>query len=120
VRRDWDLIREILLRVEAGDGEKEIECAEFAPASEALVAHNMWLLIETGMAEGGGRRPGSMGPPHAYVYRLSWSGHELLDQIRQESVWVRIKSIAKEKGVDLSVDAIKGLAKLALEQILRG
>lgn len=64
---------------------------------DAPVACNMWLLIEFGMVEGGGRAPGSMGEPFAYINRLRWPGHELLDDIRGETAWNRIKATAKER-----------------------
>jgi hypothetical protein len=96
MKRDWEVIRTILLRVEEGTGDKDVSSGDFAPMDEALVAYNMWLLIESGMVEGGGR-PLGMGPPGAFVNRMRWPGHELLDTIRGESAWTRIKAVAKEK-----------------------
>jgi hypothetical protein len=119
MKRDWDVIRSILLKVEEGTGEKEVSSPDLKPMDEALVAYNMWLLIESGMVEGGGREPGS-GPPHAFVHRLRWPGHELLDSIRGDTVWNRIKATARDKGVDLTLDAIKAIAKIVLEGLLRG
>jgi hypothetical protein len=118
MKRDWDVIRAILIKVEEGAGDKEVASGDFKPLDEGLVAYNMWLLIESGMAEGGGREPGSMGAPYAFVTRLRWPGHELLDSIRGDTVWNRIKGTAKDKGVDLTVDAIKILAKTILERML--
>ena len=34
---------------------------------------------------------------------LTWQGHELLDTIRSKAVWERIKTTAKEKGVELQI-----------------
>jgi hypothetical protein len=39
--------------------------------------------------------------------QLTWSGHEFLDTIRSKTVWDRIKGLLNDKGVDLSVEAIK-------------
>ncbi len=61
-----------------------------------------------------------MGAPFAFIHRMTWEGHELLDSIRGDTAWNRIKSVAKEKGVDLTVDAIKMIAKIVLEGLLLG
>lgn len=119
MKRDWDVIREVLLKVEEGNGDKEISSEDFPEPERALVAYNMLLLREAGLVDGGGRDP-SMGPPHAFVNRMTWEGHELLDSIRDDTAWNRIKETAKEKSVDLTIDTIKILAKAILESLLRG
>ena len=70
--------------------------------------------------EGGGREPGGMGPPFAFITRLRWEGHELLDSMRGDTTWNRIKATAREKSVDLTVDTIKMIGKIVLEGLLRG
>ncbi len=120
MRRDWDVIRRVLIKVEEGTGDKEVSSEDFPEGERALVAYNMWLLYEAGLVEGGGREPGSMGAPYAFVLRMRWPAHELLDTIRNDTAWKRIKTTAKEKGVDLTVDAIKAIAKAVLESLLRG
>lgn len=121
MRRDWDLIRTILLRVEESSSGKEVSSNELKSADEGAVAYNMLLLIKAGLAEGGGRDdtvPNAL--PYAFIHRLTWAGHELLDGIRGDTVWNRIKATAKEKGVDLTFDAIKVIAKIVIEGLLRG
>lgn len=49
---------------------------------------------------------------------LTMTGADLLDSIREQGVWNKMKSIAKEKGVGLAFDSIGGLAKLAIGQML--
>jgi hypothetical protein len=39
--------------------------------------------------------------------RLTWEGHEFLDKAKNEKVWNKAKSIIKEKGISLSLDALK-------------
>ncbi len=120
MRRDWDVVREILLAVERGDGNKEIDSKGLPGVDDALVAYNMWLLIEQGLAEGGGREPGTMGSPHVYIMRLRWGGHELLDHMRADTFWKRVKKVAVDKGIGLSVDGIKAIAAYVSSDLLRG
>lgn len=46
---------------------------------------------------------------------LTWDGHEFLDKVRSETVWAKVKGLAKDKGLDLSIDVIKLAAKMAIE-----
>jgi len=55
---------------------------------------------------------------HAQALRLTWEGHELLDKIRSETMWNKIKTLAKEKGLELTFDTVKALAAVALTSIL--
>lgn len=120
MRRDWDIVRKVLIAAEESTGDREVSSEQFPEPERALVAYNMWLLIESGLAEGGGREPGGMGPPFAFITRLRWEGHELLDNMRGDTAWNRIKATAKEKSVDLTVDAIKMIGKAVLERLLWG
>lgn len=48
---------------------------------------------------------------------LTWQGHDLLDMLRSKPVWERIKTVAKEKGIELTFDAVKALGKAAVTAI---
>lgn len=50
--------------------------------------------------------------------QLTWQGHELLDTIRSKPVWEKIKSIAQEKGLDLTFDTVVALGKAAVAWII--
>lgn len=39
---------------------------------------------------------------------------ELLDKIRRDTVWNKIKETARTKGIDLGIDAVKALAGMVL------
>lgn len=45
------------------------------------------------------------------------SGHDLLDTMRSPNVWETIKSTAKKKRVELTLDVIKALSEVALKQL---
>lgn len=141
MKRDWDLIREQLLAIEedrdfkssvlAGvekepvwvDGLTENEhyaaVAEYRAREERVMGH-LQLLIEGGYIDGVKVQRSLSGE---YMYglfkpRLTMKGHDLLDTMRSKPVWERVKSTAKSKGVELTFDAIKALAALALQQVL--
>ncbi|AYQ27483.1 MULTISPECIES: DUF2513 domain-containing protein [unclassified Polaromonas] len=140
MKRDWDLLREQLLAIEderdfkvavlegvteeptwqAGQSE-----AEFAKAraeykrQEARVFGHLEMLIDSGYIEGVTVRHGSTGVFYGLSRpRLTMAGHDLLDTMRSKPVWEKIKSIAKAKGLELTLDAVKGLAEVALKSVL--
>ena len=42
---------------------------------------------------------------------LTWDGQELLNEIRSETVWEKIKERVADKGINLSIDTLRDLAK---------
>lgn len=42
---------------------------------------------------------------------LTWSGHELLDAIREDGVWDKLNELAQVAGVGMTTDVVITLAK---------
>lgn len=119
MKRDWDIVRAVLLAVEARkSGDSDVTSDDIKGVTSDVAAYNMWLLYKEGLAQGGGRDPDGMGEPHVFLTSLTWSGHELLDSMRTDTIWNRIKDTARQKGIELTVDAIKMLAKYVYEQVI--
>lgn len=53
-----------------------------------------------------------------YVKCLTWKGYELIDVIRSQPVWDKIKSSALDNGLELTFDAIKLLGAKAVALVL--
>lgn len=115
MERNWELVRKVLLKLE----EQATSTGHLTPDSidgydADLVSYHMELMDGAGLIRA--RCSKAMNRPTSCVgLSLTWEGHELLDRIRTDSMWNRIKGMAREKGVDLSVDVIKLAAKSLLE-----
>lgn len=116
MKRDWELIRQILLKLEQKSDTRSVvhpnQCYD-----EETVSYHLRLLDQAGLIEA------TCGAHHnAPVFclgrNLTWAGHELLDAIRADSTWNRIGGLAKEKGLDLSFEAIKHIARHLLASVL--
>lgn len=120
MKRDWDVIRRVLTEIEALPSvDSQVDSHKLEGIDADLAAYNMGLLLKAGMIEGGGRPDGLVGAdPWIFANQLTWSGHELLDSIRAESLWERIKSTAASKGLDLTFEVVKGISKTITEQII--
>jgi len=115
MKRDWDTIRRIMGKVEAlPDSVSYLGCDAVDGLDTDACAYHMQLMIEAGLAVG------TVVGMNQYVrlQRLTWAGHELLDSIRKDTVWNKIKEIARVKGVDLGIDAVRAIAALVLAQVL--
>jgi hypothetical protein len=71
------------------------------------VSYNMHLLIEAALIEGRCVRLPAL---HCVAQAMTWQGHELLDKIRSDRVWNRVKALAREQGVSLSFHLVGELA----------
>lgn len=117
MKRNWDVIRKIMIKLEdIPDEGGQLNSDSVAGVDNETAFYHMRLMIEAGLAVGGCSE--CVGALHGYLMRLTWEGHELLDKIRRDTVWNRIKDTAKKKGIDLSDEVVKGIAKALIEGML--
>lgn len=118
MKRDWDCIRAILIALEdKGDFESTVRASSIVDFDPMTVNYNLRLLIQADLVEGSCSRTRS---PQCVAHAMTWAGHELLDQVRSENVWNRVKGQAREQGQSLSFDLIKFLARRAIEGLFGG
>lgn len=120
MKRNWDIIRDVLIETEALNS-AQFETIQYGPPSESEEpekdAHGV-LLWKAGFIEGADAS--CMDGDAALAQGLTWNGHDLLETIRSKAVWERIKTTAHEKGIELTFDAVKALAKATLASIISG
>ena len=110
MRRNWDIIRELLLAAEDLGPNERVSLSDFDESRQFEMSYHAGLLDEAGLVHASISKELSQRPTHFYIYRLTWSGHELLDAIRNESIWVKTKSAISERGGSMTFDIVKGLA----------
>jgi Hypothetical protein (DUF2513) len=118
MKRDWDVIRTVLMEIEALDGDAR---ADFSYSmdndSSNIKEEHAFLLWKSGFIDADEINTAS--DQSIYSPRLTWSGHDLLNTLRSTPVWERVKKNAKEKGLELTFDTVKLLAKEALEYLIK-
>jgi hypothetical protein len=115
MKRDMDIVREMLLKLEAwpmrmGDVVmmQPEHLAEVLPDHDlATINQHMNLIRQAGFIDTGGS-----GPAFGFAFKgLSWDGCEFLDSVRDPKIWRETKAAAlKAGGVGLTL-----MAKLAIE-----
>ena len=107
MKRDMDLVRAILLDIEANNVFEEGPYTPKIPGysleeiayhvaimqdADLLVAHVIWLR-----------------QPYIHVQRMAWKGHEFLEASRDESLWSQAKEKVLEATGGLGFEALKAL-----------
>jgi hypothetical protein len=120
MKRDMDLIRLLLLRLEAEDmeadtitvfdrGGEELRIEGYT--NNAVQYHLPWLLS-------GGLVEGKMALDGFEFERLSWDGCDLLDKIRDDQIWQKTRDGAKRVG-GFSVKMLGDLAEGFIKKKIR-
>ncbi len=123
MQRNMDLIRELLLKLEAlplGLG----GVVTISPDAEEIavqgydvneIDYHLSLIREAGFIDECGARPMS-----GIGFRaLTWAGHDFIDSVRDPETWAKTKKTAAGAGgftVDLLKDLAKGLIKKKIEE----
>jgi len=113
MRRDWGCIRAILEGCEALDPGAMLAPGTLPGFSEDAVVGHIRLLDEAGLIEGYTRGQGAL-----LAARLTWSGHEFLSLLRSKTLWERVKTEAKDRGLALSFDLAGALARKLLTDLI--
>jgi hypothetical protein len=108
MKREPDLIREILLQVEAA-GQEGIQQFRSEAFDTPTIAYHVRLLHDAGYITGV-VKPMFGGNIACNIAGMSWEGHDLIDAIKNDTVWARTKAAIAEKGGGATIEVIKALA----------
>jgi hypothetical protein len=109
MQRDMDLIRTLMLKLEADNRLIGAELIQFSPQDLGLddsrrdeIIYHLGLLIGAGFLRGV-RYDAHLMPT---VSEITWDGQEFLANIKDENIWARTKEKAKEiPGISLKIIA---------------
>jgi hypothetical protein len=114
MKRDMDLIREILLEVE--------KCPSLEGCRIEIPGHsqeegyfNARLAQEAGLIEA----KFLSGTTVFHIVRLTNAGHEFLEGARNDTVWAKAKEIAAKNTGTLTVEALKIALSTLIDKMMR-
>ena len=107
MKRNMELVRELLLRVEADEGFGSLASKY---SQEEIVGH-VEILLDAKLLEGKVYKDLSGAPGSAYIQRLTWAGHEFLDNARNDTVWNKVTSTIKNAATTASFDVLVEMLK---------
>jgi len=109
--RDWDVIREILIKLEDSTSPSSIlQLSDFPSEQRKIISYHSELLIEAGLINGEMIKTMGRETPEFLITRLTWNGHEFLDTIKNDTVWTKTKKSFNKSGISMSFEIIKSVA----------
>lgn len=119
MRRDMDLVRAILFRIEAQEHyDDQIEIS-FDNYDADTVGYHVGLLKQAGFVEANDDRAHGGGPSYIII-GLTWNGHEFLEAARDDTRWNKAKSIVAKNGGGMVVSVLTQLLNDLLKQGVQG
>lgn len=120
MKRDMDLFRSLLLKVEEQPFTKEFtgEYKSFGAIpgySREEVIYHAQLAQDAGFIEAK-FLPGD----DFFVQRLTYAGHEFLDAAREDKLWNKAKQTVLSNAGTLTVEALKIALSMLMQQAARG
>jgi len=116
MKRDMDLVRSILLKLEQKDIGRSVTIDGF---EDETVSRHLELLEEAGLIKAT-IIPLDNRPSLVLVERPTWQGYDFLDAIRSDQVWNRTKTLVAEKTGSTAFEVIKAVATAIATKLLLG
>lgn len=121
MKRDMELIRKILFDIEEkympGNGKNQhIEVTNY---DSDIVMEHLLLMYDAGLIQSI-QKASTLDQPIYLAGNLTNEGYDLLDKIRENTVWNKTKQIAKEKGLPMIVETVKVIATAIITAATEG
>lgn len=125
MKRDWNIIKAVLEHVEVGDTEAFYASQRYLTdlgIDEDIFLGHVEILLDAGILKGGEVRRSAVGTFMSVDLRgafITMYGHDLLDALRDKTVWNQIRAKAVKAGVSLSWEFIKAALPLVIQDLAR-
>ena len=118
MKRDMELVREVLLAVEQLPPNRGGNNVEIPGRDEEEVNYHIGLLEQAGLLEVYTVGIANRAQPYRWPTQLTWAGHDFLDAARNDSLWRKAVAKVKDEGGTWSIAILKSLlAKYAAEKL---
>ena len=110
MKRNMELVRELLLCVESDQGFASLNSKY---SQEDVVGH-VEILLDAKLLEGKVYKDLSGAPGSVFVQRLTWAGHEFLDNARNDTVWNKVTATIKNAATTTSFEVLVEMLKVGV------
>lgn len=120
MKRDMDLVRRIL--TETAESENPLSANVFVNNRHDYksVGYHMEIMKEAGLIEAVIENADHIPYLYCRVDNLTWEGQEFLANVRNESIWSKVKTTVAKKSGDASFSVMTTLASKFVSQMLLG
>ena len=120
MKRDMELVRKILFAIEESFVASPIVCLNIDGYSDEQVAYHCSMLYKKGYVAYYTAQVIDDIVAVFAVGGLTWEGCDLLDKIREDTVWNRTKTLITEKGLPMVLDVIKDVSSAVIASMTEG
>ncbi len=118
MKRDPELVRQLLFYFELKNSHQGEWCPSIEGHTELEIKYHLLLLAQAGFIDYEPEITKTGRIIHVLAFGLTWEGHEFLEASRDETRWKKVTSIVLEKGGGLTFDVLKRiLIREALDAI---
>lgn len=120
MKKDMDLVRSILLKIEDEYRSTEIYNLEINGYDMETVAYHCQMLYQEGLITNYSSRYADNQIVFFAVGSLTWEGNDFLDKIRDDSIWGKVKETITQKGLPVVIDTIKTISTVFITAAAEG
>lgn len=120
MKRDMDLIRLILLKIEEKYQSTALYNISIDGYDMEIVAYHCEILFEAGLISDYKAKYASDELCGFGVSSLTWDGNDFLEKIRDNTQWEKIYDTIHSKGLPMIIDTIKAVANALLVASVEG
>ena len=110
MKRDLELVRAILLAMEQHPHGFAPDRFTIAGYDQDTIGHHIWLMAQGDLLMAHVVTCQGDASPRALPEAITWAGHEFLDAVRHDTVWLKLKAEMKDKGLSLPFSLLQALA----------
>ena len=114
MKRDMELVRKLLFLAEEG-GKDDKLCEEYG---QDVVAGHVAILLDAKLVVGEVVCNEVGVPVASVILRLTWAGHEFLDNARNDTAWKNVMEKVKGVGATASFEILVELLKAAVKSCI--
>lgn len=108
MKLDIDIVKKLLLVIE----ERDVDTVQLKIPDDinfSIAIEHLYLLKERGLINLSVKYADNI-PCFIHSCSLTWDGHEFLDTIRNDNIWIKLKDTIKDKGGNVAFDFIVSMA----------
>lgn len=113
MKRDMNLVREILLWATAQESAGIYTNPVLPEYAEDQIAHHVHLMSQAGLVDAVDITTNSSAGPSSLLLSVTWAGHDFIDAARDDTAWNKAKSKVLSSGASFTFDLLKDVLVLA-------
>jgi hypothetical protein len=121
MKRDMELVRKIMLQLQASDGaQPDLQPLIDAGYSERQLAEHSLLLVDAGLAEALVHEQGGLDDDGQLIIlsRLTWAGHDFIEPAKNDVVWKKATGLVMSQVGGFTLEALKAAVGAVTKELV--